>query len=171
MRSLRPMLWIPVALALTACGVEDHVVVELEAVGMDPTAELDTLELTITASRTTAGDELCQPYTTRFALDSSGGDAITLPYALRLEPGSLYDKLVYVRVVGLRDGTVRYKTERMASLSGGDVRMQVQLTADCLGVGTGERRHCVGGAAEESPYWRIFDEGEFVQAGEACRVE
>lgn len=173
MRPVRTHLWIGAlfVLGLAGCSEDvDHVVVSIEAGDMDPAAELDTLEITVTASRSEAGDELCEPYTISLALNGGGDDVISLPFTLELEPGSIYDKLVYVRVVGLQAGTVRYKTERMASLAGGDVRVQVEFINACLGVGTGERQHCVDGQSVESPFWRIFDESEFVQAGQACRV-
>jgi hypothetical protein len=173
MRTVRTHLWILVLFVwqLAGCpGEVDHVVLEIAAGDWDPVAELATLEITVTASRTTAGDELCEPYTVSFSLDGSGSDPISLPFTLEFEPGNIYNKIVFVRVVGRQDGTVRYKTERMASLTGGDVRVQVEIDEACLDVGTGERHHCADGQSVESPFWRIFDESEFVQAGEACRV-
>lgn len=161
------------ALLLGCIDNPDHVVIEITAPGLDIAHELDQLEVTITASRTSAGDALCEPFTLTYSLDTADtADAtnITLPYRLEVQPGSVYDKLIYIRVVGKHYGTTRFKTERAASLSGGDSVLNVNITADCLGVGTGHGQHCQGGVATASPYAAIFDEGQYVEADEACRA-
>ncbi|MFH2007583.1 MAG: hypothetical protein ABI333_13440 [bacterium] len=157
--------------ATTACVEEiDHVVVALTADGLDIAHELDTLEITVTASSNAAGTELCEPHTIYYSLDPGDATHITLPFQLEITPGSIYDKLLYLRVVGKHYGTARFKTERAASLAGGDSVLNVSITADCLGVGTGYGQHCQGGVATDSPFAAIFDEGQYVEAGEACRA-
>ena len=161
-----------VGMGVGACvETEDRVVVEITASGVNVAEELDTLELTVTASRTAAGDSLCVPYTVTYSLATADSSRIELPYSVEVVPGATFDKLVYVRVVGRHYGTVRYKSERMASLSGGDSRLHVVISADCLGVGTGYGQHCQGGLATESPYARIFDEDQYVVPGEKCRTD
>ena len=145
----------------------NHVVVELSADGVDIANELDTIEVTITASRNSAGTELCIPHTITYTLDPADASRIDLPFELEISPGETFDKLVFLRVVGLHYGTVRYKSDRAASLGGGDSVVHVAITADCLGVGTGLGQHCQGGLATSSPYADIFDEHMFVN-GEAC---
>ena len=147
----------------------DHVVIEISASSLDVTHELDKLEITITASRTGAGDALCEPFKLSYSLSTADATQVTLPFQLEVKPGGIYDKLIYIRVVGKHYGTTRYKTERAASLAGGDSVVNVSITADCLGVGTGLGQHCQGGVATASPYAAIFDDGQYVEAGEACR--
>ena len=157
-------LWIIAVLVLLGGGCETHenrVVLEIIMAGYSPEIELDRVEVTIAASSTEQGDALCAPGTVAFALDS--GDASGLPVAefplhIAVKPGPIYDKILYVRVLGWRSGTVRLKTERMVSLQGGDVQLQLVLPVDCLGVGTGAGQHCVGGLAMESPFGQIFDD-------------
>lgn len=157
------------------CETEgNRVVLEIVMAGYSPAIELDRVEVTIAASSTEQGDALCAPATVAFALDSS--DASGLPVAefplhIAVKPGALYDKILYVRVLGWRSGTVRLKTERMVSLQGGDVDLQLVLPADCLGVGTGAGQHCVGGLAMESPYGPIFDDNLNVVPGAQSCVE
>jgi hypothetical protein len=149
----------------------DRVVVEIGAAGFIPTQQLDEIEVTISASRTVEGDQLCEPYAETFNLDPTGLDPVTLPLRIAVEPGDVYDKVLYVRVVGRFDGTIRLKAERMVSLAGGDVTLQVLLTADCIGVGTGAGRHCQAGLPLESPLSEIFDDRRFVEGGEQCLVD
>jgi hypothetical protein len=124
--------------------------------------------VTISASRTEQGDALCEPFTQTFPLTPGAAGWISLPYVIAVEPGDTYDKVLFIRVVGLASGTVRYKTERMVSLSGGEVIVDIRLTEDCLGVGTGRGMHCFGGFPLESPYWQIFDENLHVESGQSC---
>jgi hypothetical protein len=161
-----------VSAALLAGCVDnpDHVVIQDAAPYLDVSAELDTLEVTLTASRTSAGDALCEPFALTYSLAAADATRVTLPFELEVKPGTVYDKLVYVRVVGRHYGTTRFKTERAASLAGGDSVVHVSITADCLGVGTGAGQHCQGGLATASPYAAIFDEGQYVEANEACRA-
>jgi hypothetical protein len=103
--------------------------------------------------------------------DATDFPAVDFPLRIAVKPGQIYDKILYVRVIGRQDGTVRLKTERMVSLQGGDVTLQVLLTADCISVGTGAGQHCVGGLAQESPYGTIFDQNLNVETTEPCLVE
>ncbi|MFH2007555.1 MAG: hypothetical protein ABI333_13300 [bacterium] len=159
---------------LLGVGCQDRVhrvVIEIASAGFIPTQQLDEIEVTISASRTATGDQLCEPYTRRFNLDPTEPEPITLPLRIAVEPGDVYDKVLYVRVVGRFDGTIRLKAERMVSLAGGDVTLQVLLTSDCIGVGTGAGQHCQAGLPLESPLSEIFDDRRFVEGGEQCLVE
>jgi len=156
-------------------GVGNRVVVEVNMAGFSPQEELDEVEVTIAASATAEGDRLCEPYTRMFAVDpvdASHLPFVIFPLRIAVKPGAIYDKILYVRVRGWQDGIVRLKTERMVSLRGGDVQLQVLLPRDCIGVGTGAGRHCVGGLAMESPYGPIFDDNLNVAPGApSCVVE
>ena len=88
----------------------DHVVIEISASSLDVTHELDKLEITITASRTSAGDALCEPFKLSYSLSTDDATHVTLPFQLEVKPGGIYDKLIYIRVVGKHYGTTRFKT-------------------------------------------------------------
>jgi len=155
-------------------GAEDRAVVEI-TMGFSPRAELDQVEVTIAASATDQGDQLCAPYSRVFAVDPADAtdtEPVSFPLRIAVKPGPIYNKILYVRVRGWQDGTLRLKSERMVSLQGGDVRLEVLLPADCLGIGTGTGQHCVGGFAMESPYGPIFDDNLHVEPGApSCVVE
>ncbi len=157
------------------CGQPDNrVVVEVAVAGFSPREELDRLEVTVAASATEAGDALCTPYSRTFAVDPDDAtdlSPVTFPLRIAIKPGDMYDKILYVRVRGWQSGSLRLKSERMVSLQGGDVELQILLPRDCLGVGTGAGQHCLGGLAMESPYWPIFDEGLNVEPGAPSCVE
>lgn len=159
-----------VLVALTASGCTDrgdHVVIELSAADFEPSRELDSIWLTVTASRLDAA--LCAPFTEAVSLVPGYSGSVALPAAVEVEAGAVYDQLLFVRIEGVRDGVLRLRDERMASLGGGDVHLDVTLAAACLDVGLEPGERCHGGAVDESPYWRIFDEGEGVAAQESCR--
>lgn len=170
-------LWILAVLVGLGGGcktAENRVVLEINMAGFSPEIELDRVEVTIAASSTEQGDALCVPATVLFAVDSA--DATDLPVAdfplrIAVKPGQEFNKILYVRVLGWQSGTVRLKTERMVSLQGGDVQLQLLLPVDCLGVGTGVGQHCVGGLAMESPYGRIFDDNLNVASGAPSCLE
>jgi hypothetical protein len=178
---LRAGLPAPLLLAVVVAGLSagscadpgDRVVLEITLAGFVPSAEVDRLEITVAASRTVTGDALCAPWTHEYAVSTDATDVPPVGFPLRIavEPGPTYDKILFVRVIGRKSTTVRLKTERMVSLQGGDVGLQVLLTADCIGVGTGAGQHCVGGLAQESPYGAIFDQGLHVETTEPCVVE
>jgi hypothetical protein len=171
------LVWLALALVALGGGCEDvgdRVVVKL-SMGFSPSAELDEVEVIIAASATDQGDQLCAPYSKIFVVDSADAtDTETTSFPLRIEvrPGQTYDRILYVRVRGWQDGTLRIKTERMVSLQGGDVLLEILLPADCLGIGTGAGQHCVGGLTMESPYGPIFDDNLYVEPGApSCVVE
>ncbi len=171
------LIWLTLALAMVGGGCEDvgdRVVVEI-AMGFSPTAELDQVEVTIAASATEQGDQLCAPYSRIFMVDSADAtdsEPTTFPLRIEVRPGELYNKILYVRVRGWQYSTLRLKTERMVSLQGGDLLLEILLPADCLGIGTGTGQHCVGGLTMESPYGPIFDDNLNVEPGApSCVVE
>ncbi len=172
-------LWVFVGLVLVAAsGCEDpgnRVVVEVN-IGFAPAEELDRVEVTIAASATVEGDSICAPYSQMFAVDPDDATDIplaTFPLRIAVKPGSTYNKILYVRVRGWQSGSVRLKTERMVSLNpGGDVRLEMLLPYDCIGIGTGAGQHCVGGFAMRSPYGAIFDDNLHVASdAESCVEE
>jgi hypothetical protein len=174
---VRHLVWTASLLAALAGGCEDvgdRVVVEI-IMGFSPRLELDQVEVTIAASATVQGDQLCAPYSKIFTVDPSDAsdlELVTFPLRIAVKPGETYDKILYVRVRGWQSGSLRLKSERMVSLQGGDVWLQVLLPADCLGVGTGAGQHCVGGLAMESPFGPIFDDNLHVEPGApSCVVE
>lgn len=147
--------------------VGDRVVVEI-TMGFSARAELDQVEVTIAASATDQGDQLCAPYSKMFAVDpadATNTEPVSFPLRIAVKPGAVYNKILYVRIRGWQSETLRLKSERMVSLQGGDVRLEVLLPADCLGIGTGAGQHCVGGFAMESPYGPIFDDNLHVEPG------
>jgi hypothetical protein len=156
-----------VAAATGCAGPGDRVVLEISAPGLDAVRELDSLWVTVTASR--AGDARCEPFTEVLSLVPGYPGSETLPVTVAIRAGEVYDQILFVRIEGKRDGAVRLRDERMASLGGGDVRVTVALAAACLDVGLDPGELCQEGVVGESPYWRIFDEGEGVAPGEACR--
>jgi hypothetical protein len=166
MRRAARLLLLTTLLA-AGCAEKDHVVIELSASGFNPVQELDSVWVTVTASR--LGDTLCEPFTEVVSLVPGFTGSVTLPATVEVEAGSVYDQVLFVRVEGKRGGVLHLRDERMASLAGGDVRLDVVMTGSCLDVGLDEGELCQDGVVSESPYWRIFDEGEGVQAGESCR--
>ena len=168
-RAARLLLLTTLISAAPGCGSEDHVVVELSASGFDAVQELDTLWLTVTASR--LGDTLCEPFTEVVSLVPGFRGSVTLPVTVEVKAGAVNDQVHFIRIEGKRGGALRLRDERMASLGGGDVHLTVALTGACLDVGLDRGELCQDGVVSESPYWRIFDEGEGVQAAESCRPE
>lgn len=157
---------------LGGAGCEDEPLVLLRIDASNATAsQLDTLEVTVTASRTDTGDALCAPSTKTFVLDPVDSDRVELPLTIAVKPGREYDRIVYVRVVGRYLGSVRIKTERIASLQGGVVTLHIPLTADCLFQGIGRTQHCVNGVVQESPLSPILDDGLYVEEGTPCLAD
>lgn len=156
--------WIVAALFTLGggCGSSDNrVVMEITTAGFSLEGELDQLEVTIVASSDEQGDVRCAPFSQLYTVSSADATDFPVPdFPLRIavKPGRIFDKILFVRVRGLNSGTVRLKTERMVSLQGGDVQLQLVLPVDCLGVGTGAGQHCVGGLAMDSPYGGVFDD-------------
>ncbi len=160
------------AAALTGCEEPpNHVQVEITSESLDMGVDLDSLVLTITASHSATGYELCEPYSVSYSLVSGEASSIDLPYTLEIAPGAYYDQVVLMRVVGKLGSQVRFRTERAASLGAGPVVIPVALSTGCLDVGLEPGEHCLDGVGMESPFGRIFDEGLNVQPGADCRVE
>ena len=155
--------------AAPGCGSGDHVVVELSASGLNPVLELDTVWLTITASR--LGDGMCEPFTEVISLGPGFPGSVTVPATVEIKAGSVYDQFLFVRIEGKKGGVLRLRDERMASLGGGDVHLEVVLSGSCLDLGLESGELCQDGLVSESPYWRTFDEGEGVETGTSCRPE
>lgn len=169
-RVMKPTLFFVFVLTLcvASCGEpESRVVLEISA-DFEPTQELDQLEITVAAGTAEASEIICNPHLEVFSLESGSATGVSLPLSIEIKPGAIFNKVLYVRVVGRFWGTVRIKTERMVSLTGGDVIQTFSLERDCLGQGTGRGMHCVNGQAMASPYWRIFDEGYHVFPEQAC---
>jgi hypothetical protein len=168
MRRAAPALLLLAIVSAAGCAFDgDRVVVELSATDFYPAVELDSLWITVTASR--QGDARCVPFTEVVSLVPGYPGSVTLPATIEIRAGSVYDQILFVRVEGKQGGELRLRDERMASLGGGDVRLDVALSGACLDVGLGPGERCQGGAVDESPFWRIFDEREGVDSGEACR--
>jgi hypothetical protein len=156
-----------IAAAPGCTGEGDRVVLKISALGFDAGRELDSVWVTVTASR--PGDTRCEPFSEVVSLVPGYPGSVTPPVTVEVRAGALYDQILFVRIEGKRAGTVRVRDERMASLGGGDVRVDVSLAAACLDVGLEQGELCQDGVVAESPYWRIFDEGEGVQPGERCQ--
>jgi hypothetical protein len=166
-RAAHALLLASLISAAPGCATEaNHVVLELSAPDFDAAGELDSLWVTVTASRT--DDALCAPFTEVLSLVPGYQGTVTLPATVEIRAGAVYDQVLFVRIEGKREGVLRLRDERMASLGGGDVRLQWALAAACLDVGLERGELCQDGAVEESPYWQIFDEGEGVQDQERC---
>lgn len=152
-----------------AGGCDDHsqVLIRIEASFLTA-RQLDTLEVTVTASRTDTGDALCDPTTREFSLDPMKENHVTLPLIIAVLPGQQYDRILYVRVVGRSAGSIQIKTERIVSLQGGEVTLRIPLTSDCLSKGIGRTEHCVEGIVQESPLYPIMDDKLYVEEGTSC---
>jgi len=152
----------------------NRVVVVVESPGFDPAAHMDRLVVSITASATASGTELCDPLVVSLPLVEDATTAeeprpIALPISIAVEPGAHFDKLAILRVEGrLLDETVVYRHERLASLVGGDVRLKVSIQQDCINRGTQRGEFCHNGEVYTSAHWRIFDEGDHVREGVLC---
>lgn len=168
--SCRALAWM--ALVASCAGLaagceEDHSVILSLHADFNPVLELTTLEVSVAASRTATGDRVCTPFTYTFNLDPGEHAYVELPMTIRIQPGATYNRILYVRVRGFLEGMLRLKMERMISLRGGEVTLDLELLEDCLGVATGRTQHCVNGSVVESPYWQIFEEGFGVES-EPC---
>jgi hypothetical protein len=169
--ALQALLGSLVGLSLVACiESPDRAVVELSAPGLNASEELDTLRLTLTAATDASGQELCVPVTEVLSLDTADATAVALPYTLAIEPGEQIGHRLYLRVEGLHLGTLRFRNDRMVSLSGGDVAVHVAITADCLADDYAVGEHCTGGVRTTSPHAVIFDQGMYVGT-ESCLAE
>lgn len=152
----------------------DRVVVEVESSDIDPAVHMDRIVVSITASATASGTELCDPLVVSLPLvkDATTPEEpqpIALPISIAVEPGAHFNKLAIVRVEGrLSDDTVVYRHERLASLVGGDVRLKVSIRQDCINRGTQRGEFCHNGEVYTSAHWRIFDEGDHVREGVPC---
>ena len=135
-------------------------VVRLSAKDFTAASELTRLEVTVAAAGSADGTPVCRPYEQSFSLSADQSDFVELPLAIRVRPGSRYDRILYVRVRGYLNGMLRLQMARMISLRGGALTLELELLEDCLGVGTGATRHCVNGAEVSSPYAPIFDDEE-----------
>ena len=172
MRRVAPaLLLVSLISALPGCASEeaDHVVLELSAPWFSAVHELDSLWVTVTASR--LDNALCEPSTEVLSVVPGFQGSISLPATVEIKAGVVYNQILFIRIEGKRDGALRLRDERMASLGGGDVRLQWTLAAACLDVGLEPGELCQDGVVGESPYWQIFDEGEGVQDGEPCASE
>ena len=178
MNPRRLCMLLGLVLLMALCGgcedVGNRVVVEINA-GFAPETQLHEVEVTIAASATVEGDQICAPYSRFFTVGTADGTDVeltTFPLTIAVKPGPIYNKVLYVRVRGWQWGNLKLQSERMVSLLGGDVQLEMLLRADCLGIGTGAGQHCVGGLAMRSPYGPIFDDNLHV-APEApsCVVE
>lgn len=168
-RTRTGVIWLAVLLMLgaTACEEDSAVIVRIQAADFNPVLELTRLEITIAASRTDQGDRICTPYTHSFNLDPARTNYWELPLSIRVTPGPTYDRILFVQVRGYLEGMLRLKVERMVSLQGGEVELDIDLLRDCLGVATGRTESCVNGTEVTSPYWEIF-EGTLNVENEPC---
>ena len=158
------------AICIGCSSQAQRVVVEISA-GFSAVDELDRLTVTVVASRTVQGDELCEPYTQNFSIDGTEFEQVSLPLRIAVEPGENYNKILYVRVVGRSEGTVRIKMEKMISFYAGELDMSFLMTQDCLGVGTGRGQICQSGLPVRSPYAPIFDDDLNVIKNDQCLVQ
>jgi hypothetical protein len=146
------------AVGAAGCGEPDVVVVRLSAADFTAASELDSLEVTVAAAGSADGTPVCRPHTETFELSADESGFVELPLSIRVRPGPRYDRILYVRVRGYLNDMLRLQMERMISLRGGTLELELELLEDCLGVGTGATRHCVNGAEVSSPYAAIFDD-------------
>jgi hypothetical protein len=147
---------------------DDRVTISIKAEGVEPAAELDELRITLTASRTASGDELCEPFTIRLPIGPDDPNAITVPFRVAVHPGALFGKLLFVRLEGLFAQEVRWRDEQATSLAGGALTLEFRLAPDCLDVGTAPGEICHDGIVESSRYAAIFNDHQLVLDGERC---
>lgn len=171
---LGPGLGVLCAVLLGACGEPpERVVVRIAAPALTIPGDLDLVVVSYSASEDGTPLRACEPAHVVLPLSEETTDATEpipaiLPIRLAFEPGSRFDQRLFLRVEGYRQGVLRLRTERMASLRGGDVRMDIELTPSCLDRGIESRQHCLYGLVDRAPYAGIFDTGDDVVRGVSC---
>ena len=141
-----------------SCEEVDHVVVTVNAAADLESNKLpDTLHIMV-AAEDTGNEVICGPQEVASYPVESGTGHIELPFTFEIKPGSEFDDVLYVRIEGKQGGAVIFRTDRMASLSGGDVEFDIVISNDCVvdsgdgDISTNSRNHCYGGEWEPSPY-------------------
>jgi hypothetical protein len=147
------------AAVLAACNggdeAVDGVVIQVRAAqGVDLTTEIDQLVLAMAAFD---GEQYCGPDTYSIAIEDAKAlkDGVL---EMAVYTGRRFNRQVFVRIEGYRDGVLRYRTEQAASLAGGEVSISVIVSEACLEAVIGERQHCSGESVVASPFWNVFVE-------------
>lgn len=157
------LLW----LAQGACQPQPGARLRLSS-DFEPAVELTHLEITVAASRTPEGDQICTPSSRVLWLDPNRQGWVSLPLTIWIGAGGHYDRILYVRVRGYLNGMLRLQMEQMTSLRGDNQELDLTLLASCIGVGTGRGQACVNGVGIQSPYAPIFDDGLGRESGTSC---
>lgn len=126
--------------------------------------DLDSLEVTITASRDDSG-RLCGRVTRAFELD--GDD--DLPLVIGVETGEIYASWIALRAVGRRDDDDVVTVERVATLPDeGRWQLSLELETACARVQCAVDEHCVDGLCDVVPMPGVFDDPSHLDSDVSC---
>lgn len=126
--------------------------------------ELDSLEVTLTASRDASG-RLCGQVARRFELENE----VDLPLVIGVETGETFASWIALRVVGRRGVDDIVMVERVATLPD-DGRWQISLLLKevCAEVQCLVDEHCVDGLCEVVPMPGVFDDPVHLDPDVSC---
>jgi hypothetical protein len=143
-----------VAAVAPACDDQSSAVRVVVRTDIDVPAGIDSVTVTVVASRSAEENRLCEPVSRTFPLSS----AADFPIAVQMERGEVYTAWVAFRVEGKRgDDTIVAREERIFWPDAGVREIEIVLEAGCVGVAcTPGVEQCIRGRCPGVPRRYIF---------------